>query len=463
MKKNSVNLLTAICVAGILAGCSQADNKSATSTTSTSTGTATTTDGKPQVTTTVAPNGQKQIKISLESLPNDMTICTVGSRPITIGEYRRMLKLNQVQAQQNLSANAELRNNVYAQATKAGVTLTADEKQKLIDTAKASHKDFQAFLKEKNLTEEQFNKEVEQLGVVFKLSNAMIEEQLLSSLVRDTLLAEAASKDPNANAAANASYEKVKAQSNNFDGLKKTTGLSDDDIKQILVNAELARQQLIKIEQGIKITDKEVEDFYKKNEKQLKHNERIRLSRIVISAPEATAGPWVSVKDQVKKANPKLEGAELDKVVANVVTQQQQKALVLLGEAKADSKEFPKLANQNTDEPIGRTLKNGGDMGWQEKAQLVPQFADAVWTIPAGQVLPKLVKTNEGFSIIKVTAHEKPGTLTLPEVKNAITLKLKQDHMNKALQAWIANQSKVAKVEFAPKFVQLANSGKTPS
>jgi parvulin-like peptidyl-prolyl isomerase len=459
LNKSSINLLTAICVAGMLAGCSQADNKTATTTT---TGDSANAAAKkdPQVTTTVAPNGQKQIKISLESLPNDMVICTVSGKNITIGDYRRMLKLQQVQAQQNISANPDLRNNLFNEATKRGVTLTAEEKAKLIETAKAQHKDFTAFLKEKNLTEEQFNKEVEQAGIVFKMSNAAIEEGLLTQVVSRALLA-SASNDAASVQQADASYQKVKAQTNNFENLKKTTGLTDDEIKTETVNAELARMQLAKIEKTIKISDKEIQDFYKKNQSQLKHNERIRLSRIVVSAPDATQGPWMSVTDQVKKANPKLEGADLDKMVSNVVQQQQQKALVLLGEAKATS-DFGKLANSNTDEPITRALKNGGDMGWQEKTQLVPQFADAVWTIKSGTILPKLVKTNEGFSIIKVTAHEGTGTLSLADVKQAIEIKLKQEKMNKQLNAWINDRQKVTKIEFSPKFVKIANGGQTP-
>jgi parvulin-like peptidyl-prolyl isomerase len=446
LKKSSVSLLTAICVVGLLSGCSQADKNAADKATDTAEAKKT-----PTVTTTVAPNGQKQIKISLDTLPNDMTICTVAGKNVTIGDYRRMLKLQQVQAQQNISMDPVLRGNLLNEATKRGVTLTADEKAKLVETAKSQHKDFAAFLKEKNMTEEQFNKEVETAGIIFKMSNAAIEESLLSQVVSRALLAQASS-DAASQKQAEANYEKLKAQTNNFEKLKQQTGMTDDEIKRETINAELARFQLVKLEKGIAIKDKDIQDWYNKNKGQLKHNERIRLSRIVVSAPEETAGAWVSVKDQVKKA---------DKVVANVIQQQQSKALILLGQATAKV-DFGKLANENTDDPIGRTLKNGGDMGWQEKQQLVPQFAEAVWTMSPGSVLPKLVKTNEGYSIIKVTGHEKPGQLALPEVKNAVALKLKQEKLQQEVNNWIAARQKQVKIEFAPEFQKIANGGDAP-
>lgn len=462
MRKTSVTLFTALCAVSLLGGCSQADQKpAAKDATSTSTSTATATDGKPQVTTTMTPSGQKQIKISLESLPDSMVICTVGgNQNITIGDYRRMLKIQQAQAQANIANNAVLRANMLQEAQKRGLTLTADEKSKLVEAEKSMHKDFPAFLKEKNMTEAQFNKEIESAGLVFKMSNAAIEEGLLANLVSRQLLA-SATTDPTKQKQANEAFDKLKKQNNTLDQLRKQTGLTDADIKSETVKAELARFQVAKLEKSIRVSDREIADFYKKNASQLKHNERIRMARIVVQAAETTQPPYVSVKEQVQKANPKLQGKELDDMVANVIQQQQQKALVLLGEAKA-IKDFGRLANENTEDPISRLLKNGGDMGWQEKQQLVPQFAEAVWSLPPGTVLPKLVKTGEGFSIIKVTAHEKPGTVPLSEVRPLIEAQLKQQKLQATVNQWVNDRQKTVKVEFAPKFLQIANGGETP-
>lgn len=454
LKKTSVSLLAAVCMVSLLGGCSQAEQKTGDK------DAASAASKKPVVSTTTNPNGQKQIKISLESLPNDMVICTVAGKPITIADYRRMMKIQQAQAQTNISNDAVLRTNLYAQATKRGVSLTADEKSKLLESAQAQHKDFPAFLKEKNMTQAQFDKEVEQAGIVFKMSNQAIEEGLLSQLVSRQLLASATS-DPAVSKQAGESFDKLK-QSPNFEQLRKQTGLTADELKTETVRAELARIQVEKLQKSIKISDREIQGFYKKNTSQLKHKERLRLSRIVVLAPEQNQGPILSIREQVKRVNPKLEGKELDATVAQVMQQQQQKALVLLGEAKASALNFAKLANENTEDPMSRILKNGGDMGWQEKQQLVPQFADAVWTVQAGSVLPKLVKTSEGYSIIKVTAHEKPGVMSLADVRGAIEQKLKQDKLQQVLNTWLADRQKTVKVEFSPKFLAIANGGEVP-
>lgn len=452
LKKSSVSVVAAICLVGALSGCSQADQKK--------TDAADAASKKPAVTTTTAPNGQKQIKISLDTLPDDMVICTVSGKTITIADYRRMLKIQQAQAQANISADATLRANLVQEATKRGLTLTAEEKSKLMSTAKSQHKDFPAFLKEKNMTEAQFEKEVEQAGLVFKISNQAIEEGLLSQLVSRQLLA-SASTDPKLQKEAESTYEKLKKQTQDFEQLRKQTGLKPEDVKTETIRAELARFQVAKLEKGVQVSDKEVQEFYKKNQAQLKHNERIRMSRIVVLAPEQNQGPILSIREQVKRVNPKLEGKDLDATVAQVMQQQQQKALVLLGQAKA-SPNFGTLANENTEDPMGRVLKNGGDMGWQEKQQLVPQFAEAVWGMSSGTILPKLVKTSEGYSIIKVTAHEKPGTLSMSEVRPLILAKLKQDKLQKSINTWIAERQKAMKVEFSPKFMAVANGGEAP-
>src|SRR4029434_7564063 len=46
-----------------------------------------------------------QRKVNLEELPDKMVICTVGGSPISVGEYRRMYKLQQIQLQTAIGSN----------------------------------------------------------------------------------------------------------------------------------------------------------------------------------------------------------------------------------------------------------------------------------------------------------------------------------------------------------------------
>ncbi len=64
--------------------------------------------------------------------------------------------------------------------------------------------------------------------------------------------------------------------------------------------------------------------------------------------------------------------------------------------------DFAKLAEANSDCPSGA---RGGDLGEFGKGQMVPEFEQAAFTQPVGEVGP-LVKTNFGYHLIKVTKRE---------------------------------------------------------
>lgn len=494
MNKSSSALLSAVFVASLLSGCAKddlgssgvkkdvdkttnatADQFSTSTTTSTASGTTATSSGtstdtsNPSTVSTVASNPSasqnpttaaaaaagmpKQIKVNINKLPDDLVICNIDGNPIKVGEYRNMLKLQQTQMQATIAADPNLRQSLLIEARKRGITLTPEEHSKLLDAAKAQHKDMAAFLKEKNITQAQFDKEVEDAGLTFKMSNVMIEEGMLSQLVSRELLSKASINAGLKNDAIGR-FAKLN-KSHNFADLKAQTGLSQDALKDELIKGELAKMQVDRLEKSIKVSDAEIKQYYAKHKNELLHGERVRLSSILVLAPQKDVGPFSSVESQVKQANPKLTGKDLDATVAQVNMQLQNKALILLGEAKATSSNFAKLANEN--DPIAQQTKSGGDMGWQEKKQLVPQFVDAIWDLKPGTVLPKIVKTDEGYRIIKVTGHETSGPVALADIHNAIAAKLRQDKLQQVVNAWINQQQTKTKIEFSQGFVALAN------
>src|SRR5262249_21367404 len=167
----------------------------------------------------------------------------------------------------------------------------------------------------------------------------------------------------------------------------------------------------------------EIAEFYRKNEKNLKHKERIKLSQIIIAAPSQDVGPVKSVRAQVEKANPKLSGKELDTAVEMTMEAQRRKAQEILSKATAGGN-FAELANEWTDDVNAKKAKNGGDMGFQDRGQLVPKLADAIWKLKPGEVYPGLVQTGIGFHIVKVTAHEPAGTIPMSEIHEMLKLGL---------------------------------------
>ncbi len=369
-----------------------------------------------------------------------------------------MLRIQQIQANQTIVTDPSAKAKLLDEAKRRGIALSQEEKTKL---AQAAHqekghylKEFQAFLKQSKSTEQQFDNEVNQTGLAFKTSNAIIEESLLPDLVNRALLSQAAREAGGEKAAIN-KYLAFK-HSRQYNALLQQTGLSNDALKEEMVKAELAKIQLAKLETQSRVSNADVHQLYDSNRKQLKHAERIRLSTILIACPENNVGPILSVRNQVLRANSKLSGKELDATVAKIMEQAKRKTLICLAEAKAGT-DFAKLANENSNDPDTQVKKTGGDLGFLEKKDIIPALAEPVWKLKAGEVLPQIVKSDLGYNIYKVTGKDPAGNFKFEEVKPRLELLARQAKLQQVIAQWLEHRRKVVRVEFTPKFLAIAN------
>lgn len=461
----STNTSTATDTSATSTTTSTATDTSATSTT-TSTDTASNVPAKDDKTLAAkpaTPDGSK-VNINLNELPDNVPICTVGGEQITIGDYKRMLRIQQIQANQAIVADPNAKARLLKEAMVRSISLTDEEKKKLLETAKQQRgmdeKAFQEFLKQSHSTEQQFNEDIILTGLAFKTSNAVIESTLLPELVNRVLLAQAAKSE----GGEKESMNKLLAfkHSKMWDELKKQTGLDDEALKKEIVTAELAKEEIAKIASKAKISDAELKKLYEANKEQLKHGERIRISTIIIMCPVKDVGPIQSVKTQIAKANPKLTDKEAETAANNFIEQAKQKVMLVLGQAKAGA-DFAKLANENSDDPLTKQKKNGGDMGFVEKKDLIPGLADVIWKLKPGQVLQQPVQTELGFNLYKVTGKDSPGTYKYQDVKGKLEELAKSANGQQLLLKWLDDRKKTVKVEFTPKFLSLANGGKAPA
>ncbi len=399
-------------------------------------------------------------RVNLNTLPNDVPICSVGGNEIKVGDYKRMLRISQIQMNQKIVSDPLTKAGLLQQAKPLGIELTAEEKSKLLEAAHkekgADPKQFQEFLKSANATEKQFDDEVLASGLAFKVSNAIIERSLLGDLVNRELLAQAAKESGGEKDAMN-QYLSFK-HSKNYDAMLQQTSLSPDGLRDEMVKANLAKFQLSKLEAQVKLSDAELKKLYDANKKQLKHGERIRLSTILILCPEKDIGPIGSVRTQLMRSNPKLSSAELDAAVSQYLEQAKQKALIVLGQAKSNL-DFAKLANENSMDPDTMAKKNGGDMGFLERTQIIKPLADEVFKLKQGEVLGQVVKSDLGYNIYKVTAKQGPGELSYSEVKPLLTMQAKQAKLQQTLAQWLESRRKNTNVAFSPKFISIANQG----
>ncbi|MBC8736623.1 molecular chaperone SurA [Paraburkholderia sp. UCT31] len=77
----------------------------------------------------------------------------------------------------------------------------------------------------------------------------------------------------------------------------------------------------------------------------------------------------------------------------------QKKAEGLLAEAKGGA-DFEKLAKANSQAPDAS--KNGGDLGFLAPSKLPPEFVKAASALRPGEINPDLIRTNDGFEIVRL-------------------------------------------------------------
>ncbi|MBS1956720.1 MAG: peptidylprolyl isomerase [Cyanobacteria bacterium SZAS-4] len=455
----------------LLSSCSKTDEKVDTTKTTTATTTTTTT-------TTSAPDAKAgkeqdlpdgllpQIEaarkvIKLGKMPDSDVICTVAGTPITIGQYRKTLLGQEEQIQASLSSNKEAAEQLVAQAKKEGLSLTADEKKRLLETAQkaenASGGIVKKHLEQAHETAEHFNQYVLDLGLAFKVSTAKIEETLLHQLVDREILCGAARTKGYGPAAYNVYIDAKKNKA--FDKMI-AEGMNKDQLRDDIVQGELVKRMIESIRKSATVSEADIQKLYDQNKEKFKHGDLIKLSQIVIAAPSKDSPQQPSMRTQLKQQEPKISNADLDKKVKIVEQQQHQKAQELLDKALKGA-DFAKLANESTDDIASRAAKIGGDMGYQDKSHMLKEFAAKVDTLKAGQIYPSLITSEFGYHIIKVTDRKPGGVQPLSEVKEDLRAYLKQSAEAKALHDWLIEKRKATDIRLSPEFQALVNANKS--
>lgn len=115
-------------------------------------------------------------------------------------------------------------------------------------------------------------------------------------------------------------------------------------------------------------------------------------------------------------------------------------------EAKAIIKElnggaaFADVAKAKSTGPSG---KNGGDLGWFNPSQMVPQFSQAVVKMKNGEISKDPVKTQFGWHVIKRVDNRKLEPPKFEDVKQ----QLQQVIQNQRIQAYMQELRKKSKIE----------------
>lgn len=137
------------------------------------------------------------------------------------------------------------------------------------------------------------------------------------------------------------------------------------------------------------LSDGEVKAYYEENMDMFREKKKVKARHILFKLDE---GASKEKEKQVKE-----------------------KALAVLKKAQA-GEDFAALAKAHSEGP---TAKNGGDLGYFSKGDMVKPFEEAAFNMKKGEI-SDLVKTRFGYHIIKVEDVKEARTKSLEEVKDQI-------------------------------------------
>ena len=249
-----------------------------------------------------------------------------------------------------------------------------------------------------------------------------IKADILNNLIdREVLYQESQKKNIAVNAEeVNSEIKTIKDRfpsQEEFEELIAEMGISEAEIKS-QIERNLAIRQLIDTQVIDKITVSEADTkaYYDDNPNLFKKPEQVKASHILIKVE--------SDATDLQKAQARIEIAKI-----------QQKL--------KDGQDFATMAREHSQGP---SAKNGGDLGYFGRGQMVKPFEDAAFALKPGQV-SEIVETQFGFHLIKVFDKKPASTMTYAEVKDRLNQHLKTQRIDQEARNYIDTLKKDAKIE----------------
>jgi peptidyl-prolyl cis-trans isomerase SurA len=203
-------------------------------------------------------------------------------------------------------------------------------------------------------------------------------------------------------------------------------GVSYEDFKeQIRISA--VTQQVIGQEVGGKlhISSEDIQDWYNKHQKELEGQEEIGLSEIMVSTQPAKQN--VETKDKQPAAQEKTLPEDPAKVA-----EAEAKAKQLLEQLKKGAK-FDDLAKKSSDGP---TAAQGGTLGTFKRGELAKDLEEKTFALKQGETTD-VIRTKQGFIILKVTGHRAAGIPPLKDISDRIREAIYSERLEPAARAYL--------------------------
>ena len=224
-----------------------------------------------------------------------------------------------------------------------------------------------------------------------------------------------------------------------LNSLLKQRGVSNAQFTEDL-KTQIKIKKLVDSIQKVNVTDADAEKYYNTHKNEFTHGEQVRASHILISAN------MLEMIQQIKAKNPDIDPTELNKKVEEQIAAQKAKAESILAEVKKNPDNFEKIAQQKSDDKASG--ERGGELGFFPKEAMVPEFANAAFSMKPNTISETLVQSPYGFHIIKVTDRMAAGSTPFAKVKDEIKFYLETQKQVEVLKNLTDGLMKNAKIEY---------------
>ena len=208
-----------------------------------------------------------------------------------------------------------------------------------------------------------------------------------------------------------------------------------DDLK-----TQIKIKKLVNSVQKINISDNDAKKYYDTHKSEFVHGEQVRASHILISANT------LEIIQQLKAKNPNIDPADMNIQVEAAIAAQKAKAEKVLAQVKQNPDDFAKIAQKESDDKA--SAERGGELGFFPKEAMVPEFANAAFSMKPNTVSEQLVQSPYGFHIIKVTDRMEAGSTPYAKVKDEIKFYLETQKQIEVLKNITDGLMKNAKIEY---------------
>ena len=227
------------------------------------------------------------------------------------------------------------------------------------------------------------------------LSEAKRKQVIVKDVEVDEMMADVRNKFPNREAFLKSVEDQGYTEKKLWDRFR------DQIMMQKLVSYE--------IKSKVVVSPGEVNEYYKNHPQDFAQGDRVKLEHILVR---------VGTRSEEEASN--FTQSLYDKIKAGA--------------------SFSEIAKTYSE---GAEAKEGGQMGWIEKGQLMGEIDQKVFALNEGEVTPPIA-TSLGYHIFKITERQKFSVKPLSEVRDLIQDILFKEKFKTRLESWLTNLKKNA-------------------